>query len=52
MQNVLFLPDFHRMSGIIATLGTQNPIGLRCHDIQDFPLPLISPLKTQDNCDA
>ena len=52
MQNILLFSDFHRMAGIVASLGAQYPIGLRSHDIQNFSLPLISPLKTKDDCDA
>ena len=33
MQNILFPSDFHCVSRIVASLGSQNPIGLRCHDI-------------------
>jgi hypothetical protein len=52
MENVFLVADFNRVARIVAPLGTQNPVGLGRHDIQYLSLSLISPLKTEDNCNA
>ena len=52
VQNVLLLADFNRMPGIIPPLRPQDPIRLRRHHIEDFTLPFVSPLETENYRDG
>ena len=52
MQDVLFAANLHGVTGIVAALGTEDPIGLPGHDIEDFSFSLIPPLKAEYDGDV
>lgn len=47
MQNVLRPVKLNRMTGIRAALETGNNIIIRCQDVNNLTLSLISPLEPQ-----
>ena len=49
MQRMLFAVNHYCVTGIGATLTTQNHIRLTGQIIRNFSFPLIAPLRTYNN---
>jgi hypothetical protein len=51
VEDVLSIPDAHRMTRVRASLVTRNDIGVLGKHVDDFSLPLITPLGAYDDLD-
>ena len=51
MQDIFFTANFHGVAGVVAALGTKDPVRFPRHHIQDFSLSLIPPLQPENNRD-
>src|SRR6476661_5343890 len=40
----------NRMSGVATAVGTDDDVGVHCQSVCQFPLALISPLSTHNDC--
>ena len=45
VQDVLLATNLHGVTGVVAALGTEDPVRLPCHHIEDFSFPFVPPLK-------
>ena len=52
VQDVLLATNLHGVAGIVAPLGTKNPVRLPGHHIEDFSFPLIPPLEAEYDGDV
>ncbi len=50
MQDILLVADFHRMTGVIAALITDDPVRVCGQNVNDFAFTFIAPLSADQNC--
>jgi hypothetical protein len=50
MQNIFRSAMDHGVAGVVAALAAHHDVRLGREDIDDFPLPFVTPLRADQNC--